>query len=230
MSPMKPNYGIDAPGVIRAMILVAIAAIGVGLALGARRGIAFLSIGIWFAIIALVMFWSSLAGKFRTRDRLLDAIPWRGDERVLDAGCGHGMMLIGAAKRLTSGRAIGVDVWSQVDQARNSPDATRLNAEIEGVDDRVEVRDADIRKLPFDDASFDVVVSSLVIHNISSRAERERALAEIRRVLKPGGRFAVIDIGHSYAAWLGANGFTIEKRWMNLLFALPTYIVVARRA
>ena len=94
---------------------------------------------------------------------------------------------------------------------------------------RIDVQNADIRELPFPDASFDVVVSSLVIHNISAAKERERALAEIRRVLKSGGYFAVIDISHNYAPWLVANGFTIEKRWMNLLFALPTRAILARK-
>jgi ubiquinone/menaquinone biosynthesis C-methylase UbiE len=232
---MKADYGIDAPNVIRNMLLVALAAAAVGSFLALqegrlhRLGFTFLITAGWFTLVALVMLWSSLFGKFGTRDKLLAAIPWRGDEQVLDAGCGHGMMLVAAAKRLTSGRAIGVDIWSQVDQAQNSAEAARRNAEREGVSGRVEIRDADIRRLPFDDASFDVVVSSLVIHNISAAREREQALAETRRVLKRGGYFAVIDISRNYAPWLVKNGFSIEKRWMNLLFALPTRAIVARK-
>lgn len=235
MSGEKPNYGIDAPNVIRNMAIVAVAGIVAGSFLIRqpgrlhRFGPALLSIGFWFTLSASVMLWSSLAGKFRTRDKLLALIPWRGDEQVLDAGCGHGMMLIAAAKRLTTGRAIGVDIWSQIDQAKNSADATRHNAELEGVAARIEIRDADIRHLPFDDNTFDLVVSSLVIHNLPSREEREKALAETRRVLKPSGHFAVIDISHNYATWLEANGFVIEKKWMNLLFALPTRAILARR-
>lgn len=235
MSGEKPNYGIDAPNVIRNMAIVAIAGIIAGSFLirqpGRLHGLgaAFLSIAFWFTLSASVMLWSSLVGKFRTRDKLLALIPWRGDEQVLDAGCGHGMMLIAAAKRLTTGKAIGVDIWSQIDQAKNSAAATRRNAELEGVANRIEIRDADIRHLPFDDNTFDVVVSSLVIHNLPSREEREKALAETRRVLKPGGYFAVIDISHNYATWLNANGFTIEKRSMNLLFALPTRAILARK-
>lgn len=235
MSGRKPNYGIDAPNVIRNMAIIAVAGIVAGSILirqpGRLHGLgsAFLSIGIWFTFSASLMLWSSLTGKFRTRDKLLALIPWRGDEQVLDAGCGHGMMLIAAAKRLTTGQAIGVDIWSQIDQAKNSGDATRHNAELEGVANRIEIRDADIRQLPFDDNTFDVVVSSLVIHNLPTREDREKALSETRRVLKPGGRFAVIDISHNYATWLSANGFVIEKRWMNLLFALPTRAVLARK-
>jgi arsenite methyltransferase len=232
---MTTDYGIDAPNVIRNMLVAALAAAAVGsfLALQEGRlhrfGFTFLITAAWFTLVALLMLWSSLFGKFGTRDKLFGAIPWRGDEQVLDAGCGHGMMLIGAAHRLTTGRAIGVDIWSQVDQAENSADATRRNAKTEGVADRIEIRDADIRQLPFDDGSFDVVLSSLVIHNISPARERERALAEIARVLKHRGYFAVIDISRNYGPWLRANGFSIQKKWMNLLFALPTRAILARK-
>ena len=65
---------------------------------------------------------------------------------MLDVGCGHGLMLIGAAKRLSSGRAIGIDIWQDVDQANNSAAATRRNAELEGVS--VAVRDGDARRIP----------------------------------------------------------------------------------
>jgi len=132
-----------------------------------------------------------------------------GAEQVLDVGCGHGLMLITAAKHLTTGRAVGVDIWSQRDQASNRPEATLRNAQLEGVRDRVEVRDGDARKLPFDNASFDVIVSSLVIHNISDRAGRAQALREMARVLKPGGRVAIIDIVRTgeYARVLRGLGF-----------------------
>ncbi len=71
-----------------------------------------------------------------------------------------------AAQRLPRGRAVGVDVWSTKDQSGNAEQVTRQNAELEGVADRVELHTADMRKLPFDDGSFDVVVSSLAIHNV----------------------------------------------------------------
>jgi arsenite methyltransferase len=174
-----------------------------------------------------MMLWSSLFGKFRARDSLLNAIPWRGDEQVLDVGCGHGLMLIGAAKRLTTGRATGIDIWQNVDQAKNSAEATRRNAEIEGV--TVEIRDGDARRIPYPDESFDVVVSSLVLHNIYDRRERKQALSEIARVLKPGGHAGIIDIRHAYAPFFERNGFKIVRKWMTLLFATPTRSFVAQK-
>jgi ubiquinone/menaquinone biosynthesis C-methylase UbiE len=184
----------------------------------------FLSIGCGAGLGALLLLWGSLVGKFWMRDALLDAVPWRGDEHILDVGCGHGLMLIGAAKRLRTGRATGIDIWQNVDQANNSAAATLRNAELEGV--RVDVRDGDARRIPFGEATFDVVVSSLALHNIYNRKEREHALGEIARVLKPGGHAAIFDVRHGYASFFARNGFTIVKKWTTLPFGRS---VVARK-
>jgi len=220
----KPNYGIDAPTVLRNLIIGAIACF----LLAAFVARAFLGPALGFSFAASMLLWSSLFGKFRARDSLLAAIPWRGDERVLDVGCGHGLLLIGAAKRLTTGRATGIDIWQDVDQAANSAEATRHNAALEGVD--VDVRDGDARRIPFDDGAFDVVVSSLALHNIYDRGEREQALREIARVTKPGGHIAIIDIRHRYAPIFERLGFTLVKKWITLLFATPTRSIVLRKS
>src|SRR5262249_37091118 len=149
-------------------------------------------VGVWFLLTSAVMLWSSRSGKLVARDKLLDGLGLHGDETVLDVGCGHGLLLIGAAKRLPNGRAIGVDIWSQVDQGKNSKAATLANAAAEGVSDRVEVLDGDMRALPLPVASVDVVVASLAIHNIREREGRRQAIDEIARVLKPGGRVALM--------------------------------------
>jgi ubiquinone/menaquinone biosynthesis C-methylase UbiE len=131
--------------------------------------------------------------KVHIRDRLLSGIPWRGDELVLDVGCGRGLLLIGAARRLTTGKAIGVDVWVRGAVSGNRPEATLRNAEMEGVSESVEVQDGDARRLPFSDASFDVVLSNFLVHEMNTRADREQVLREMARVLKPGGRIALVD-------------------------------------
>jgi len=132
-------------------------------------------------------------GKFEVWAQILEGLRLRGDETLLDLGCGRGAVLLAAAKLLPKGRAIGVDIW-RADQTDNSQQNTLRNAEREGVADRVEVRTADITDLPFDDNSVDVVVSSLVVHNISDPAARAKAISEAARVLRPGGRLAVADI------------------------------------
>ena len=127
------------------------------------------------------------------RAEILDGLRLRGDETLLDLGCGRGAVLLTAAKLLPNGRAIGVDIW-RADQTDNSAQNTLRNAELEGVADRVEVRTADITDLPFDDNSVDVIVSSLVVHNISNPAGRPKAISEAARVLRPCGRLVLADI------------------------------------
>jgi ubiquinone/menaquinone biosynthesis C-methylase UbiE len=164
------------------------------------------------------------------RDKLLNSISWQGDEKVLDVGCGHGLMLIGAAKRLRDGKATGIDLWQKEDQAGNSRQATLLNVRLENVADRVELVDGDARKLPFSENAFDVVVSSWALHNIYDRAGRDAAVREIVRVLKPGGRVLIIDIRHTgeYAEVL-RQGKLSEVRWTgpNFLFLIPSFTLTA---
>ena len=174
---------------------------------------------------------SSRFGKLRARDRLLDRLRLVGGETVLDVGCGHGLLLIGAALRLPYGHAIGVDLWSQVDQHANSAETTCANALAEGVLDRVVVQNGDMRKLPIADASIDTVVSSLAIHNLSSVSERARAIQEIVRVVRPGGRAGILDIAYvgDYARDLTRAGWTIEHRGLTPWIFPPTQVLVARK-
>lgn len=206
-TPPTADYGLDAPGVIRVMLICGVIGVVLGIAAGRLVSTATVLRHIAIAPTLLFMGWalivgaglmtaSSRWGKLRARDRLLDRLAFNGTETVLDVGCGHGLMLIGAARRVPRGRAIGVDLWSQIDQKSNSAAATMANARAEGVADQVEVRDGDMRALPLDDASVDVVVSSLAIHNVTGASERRKAIREIVRVLKPGGRVGILDIAH----------------------------------
>jgi arsenite methyltransferase len=152
-------------------------------------------------------------GKFEVWADILKNLILRGDETVLDMGCGRGAVLLAAAKLLPNGRAIGVDIW-RADQTANARENTLRNAEIEGVADRVEVQTADITDLPFDDDSFDVIVSSLVVHNIPGADARAKAISEAARVLRPGGKLALVDIFYTnhYVRQLRALGWTDARR------------------
>ncbi len=224
-----PDYGLDAPGVVRNLFIAAGAGLlsfltlkthlwsGV-LALGALRfslGPMSLALFLGCGLMGAWMAWDSKYGKVRERERLLDLLTWTGGERVLDVGCGRGLMLIGAAKRLTGGgTAAGIDLWQQEDLSGNRPEATLENARLEGVADRIEVHTADMRKIPFPDGAFDAVLSMMAIHNIYSAPGRADAIAEICRVLKPGGTVLIVDIRHirQYAAALRAGGCTSVRR------------------
>ena len=105
--------------------------------------------------------------------------------RVLDVGCGAGTDLLLAARRVgPTGRAIGIDMTAEMrERARSGAHACGL--------EHVEVREGDATELPLDDASVDVVISNGVLNLVP---EKERAFAEIARVVKPGGRLQIADI------------------------------------
>ena len=220
----RADYGIDAPYVIRNLLIAGAVAFLLFIAIATRvwsghigplrfAPIAFLFIGIGFVAGGIGMWWSSKYGKVREREALLSNISWRGDEQVLDVGCGRGLMLIGAAKRLTTGKATGIDIWQTEDLSGNKPEAALENARREGVGDRVEVKTADMRKMPFADGTFDVAVSRAAIHNLYSTDDRAAAIREIARVLKPGGLALIDDIRHfrQYAAVFTDNGCDVRR-------------------
>jgi SAM-dependent methyltransferase len=92
------------------------------------------------------------------------------------------------------GTATGVDVWRTLDQSGNDPEVTRRNAEREGVADRIELFTADIRAIPLPDDSFDVVASSLAIHNLPDATARDEVIDEAVRVMRAGGTLFIADI------------------------------------
>jgi arsenite methyltransferase len=195
----RGDYGFDAP-----YALVAFAAVGAVSAVAAivswwgyRDGHLARMFGLYSAFFsgnALSFLYTTRRGKFRVWDDVLDELHLRGDERVLDMGCGRGAVLTAVASRLKTGRATGIDLWSTHDQSGNARDVTIRNASLEGVQDLIDIETGDMRALPFPDATFDVVVSSLAIHNIPSNAGRAQAVGEAWRVLKSGGRLAIADI------------------------------------
>jgi len=160
-------------------------------------------------------------GKFVAWARILDDLQLGGDERVLDLGCGRGAVLTMVAARLRTGRATGIDLWSTRDQSGNAASVCRRNAELEGVGERVDIETGDMRKLPFADAAFDVVLSSLAIHNIPAKADRRQAIVEAVRVLVPGGRIAIADIRSTslYARTLRELGMIdVQRRRLGWRF------------
>lgn len=174
---------------------------------------------------------TALRGKFVVWAKLLDQLKLRGDERILDLGCGRGAVLLIAAQHLTTGRAVGVDLWRKLDQSGNAAAATERNAVAEGVADRVELHTADMTALPFDDNSFDVVVSNFAIHNISGRAGRDQAISEAVRVLRPGGRLLIVDVRSTrqYQEQLVKLGMHDVARRRLVWWYLPSRLVSATK-
>ena len=225
----RGDYGYDAPYAL--LTFAALGAVSVLAAIAAwwiGRGPAapLAAYGVFFLANAASFLYTTRRGKFRVWDEILDGLHLAGGEQVLDMGCGRGAVLTAAARRLTTGRVTGVDLWSRHDQSGNSRDTTLRNAALEGVADRVAIETGDMRALPFPDASFDVVLSSLAIHNIRSNDDRARAVAEAWRVLKPGGQLAIADIRASahYANTLragGANGVARRRLGWRFWYGNP---------
>ena len=205
---------------------------------GPARAVAFRTFfALFFLVNAVSFLHTTRRGKFLEWERILDGLALRGDERVLDMGCGRGAVLTAVARRLTTGRVSGVDIWSTHDQSGNAREVTLRNAALEGVSERVDVQTGDMRALPFPEEAFDLVVSSLAIHNIRSDTDRRQAIAEGFRVLKPGGRMVIADIRatSAYEDALRALGALNPTRrrlgwrfWWGNPFAATTLVTASK--
>ena len=204
-TPKSPDYGLDAPNVVRNLLIAAAVLVPSGWIAANRAtslhsawlkdvGSIVFNAGFGCFCGGILMLYSSYLGKFRQRDKILRSLHLRGNETVLDVGCGHGLLLIAAAKQLPRGGAVGIDLWSQNDQSNNSSAVTLRNAALEGVANLVDIRDGDMRKMPFADGTFDAVTAHFAIHNIPTQEGRRLAIREIVRTLRPGGRVALSDL------------------------------------
>jgi arsenite methyltransferase len=238
---VKPDYGLDAPGIVRNLALGGLAAAivaGLVQALPFAQGDRNIA-SVWFSLTAVIllvevgwMLYSSRMGKLRLRTRVIDALSLRGNERVLDVGCGRGLLMIEAAKRLPGGEAVGLDLWSARDLSGNRPELTIENARLEGVEKRIRLETGDMRKMPFVETSFDAAVASLAIHNVPDREGRSAAVREIARVLRPGGRVALLDFVRTgeYATTLRALGWTdVRRTGYSLQMFPPVRMVLGSR-
>ncbi|BCK01051.1 class I SAM-dependent methyltransferase [Anaerocolumna chitinilytica] len=227
----KGKYGLDAPAIV-------IGYITSGVLLTLMEVIYFSSESwiLYFGCLCLVigsyMIYSSRIGKYKMRERIIQKLCITGDEISLDVGCGRGLLLNGVASKLNTGKVYGVDIWSVRDESGNNYNTTMQNARIEGTESKVEVINSDMRNLPFTDSYFDIIVSSLAIHNLKNNDQREKALLEIARVAKKGCKLAILDIAHInfYRNILSNNGFDIEYIERSVHIFPPSKVIYARKS
>lgn len=235
----KPDYGIDAPKVLRNLFLAGGLCLVLGMVLPPTLQfgpVKLMSRPTFLGPAAILLLEGCLyllyvkVGKFHHRDFILSLYRWRGNEQVLDVGCGRGLLLAGAAKRLNAGgHATGIDIWSTEDLSGNAEAATQQNLEVEGVVARCTVMSQSATEMRFADASFDVVVSNLCLHNITDKAARRVAVGHIARVLRPGGVAMISDYKNTgeYASELRRLGLEVEKKRKGMLTTFPPLTVVA---
>lgn len=226
----KANYGIDAPKVIRTLFLLGTVSMFVAALLSSGKFPAitnlkysFLSTAIGLILSALLMVLYSKFGKTKHRDRMLNMYEWKGDENVLDVGTGSGLLMIGAAKHLITGKSYGIDIFNSYDLSDNTIAHTKLNTRIEGVEDKTKILSENILKTNFSDEFFDVIISNLCLHNIYNKNERNQACREIFRLLKPGGVAIISDFKHNgeYQKVFEQLGMKVEKKGPYFLSTFP---------
>ncbi|MBA3871784.1 MAG: class I SAM-dependent methyltransferase [Anaerolineae bacterium] len=196
-----PNYKLEIPDHLQHLLLAGFASGVIGVVMWmvlseAQRLIAviFLVVGVTAGLVGILLWMVTNQGaRLNARRKMMDTAAWRGDEQVLDVGCGNGFLMLEAAKHLTTGKAIGIDLWQETSGGQKDQTAWR-NAQLEGVSDKVDVQNVDARRMPFEAGTFDVVMSSLALHHMGSNADRERALQEMVRVLKPDGVILLYDM------------------------------------
>jgi ubiquinone/menaquinone biosynthesis C-methylase UbiE len=177
------------------------------------------------------------------RQRIIELAELRGDEDVLDAGCGTGLTTLRIAERCPGCKVYGVDLSPKmIEVARN--DAAKR-----GLD--VDLRVGSITNLPYPDESFDVVLTNIIFHHLDL-AEKRQAVAEIARVLrspepaegKASGRFVSAEFGPRarnpverrlskgeytlYPSHLAEAGLTLQHEELSpLVWGLQVYYRVA---
>jgi SAM-dependent methyltransferase len=190
------------------------------------------AVGFLLFAVAVALYDSSRRGRITETRKIVSGVPWGGDEVVLDLGCGRGLGMVFASRRLDGGYSVGVDLWRRSHLSGNDPKSIWANASIEGVEERVYPVKADPSHLPFAESSFDVILSATSLHRLVRRKERQAAFGEMARVLKYGGRIGIVDTdnGGVYASLLRSQGMTdVVLRRLRFSSFPPFHIVSARK-
>jgi ubiquinone/menaquinone biosynthesis C-methylase UbiE len=149
------------------------------------------------------------------REKLMELAAPAPGEKVLDVGCGTGTLALALKSSVGTGEVHGIDA---------SPEMIQVAKEKAKAGSDIDFQVALIEAIPFPDASFDLVTSSLMLHHLPDDLKRT-GLDEIRRVLKPGGRFMAMDfaahshspLGHLLSIFGHSRGESMVDKLMSML-------------
>ena len=167
----------------------------------------------WYDLIGRII---SFGRDKAIREKLIELAAPAPGENVLDVGCGTGTLAIAIRPHVGTGEVHGIDASPEMIQVAKEKSAKDGS----GVDFRVAL----IEAIPFPDASFDLVTSSLMLHHLPDDLKAKGSL-EIRRVLKPGGRFMAVDfaahsrspVGHVLAIFGHSRGESMVLKLTPIL-------------
>ena len=192
------KYGLDAPIIPTIYILWGI----VSLFINPLNWLT-ISISGLFLICGFIFIHTSLIGKSRIWDQIINELEIPKSSKIIDLGTGHGAVLVKFANKIgLDGNVIGVDIWKSSDQLGNSQKNTQQIINSEGVSEKARLLTADMVNLPLASNSFDFVVSSFAFHNIKPLSARKKAIKEAIRILKPNGQLVIVDTGYNLNNYL----------------------------
>lgn len=169
----------------------------------------------WYDLFGTVI---SFGRDRAVREKLIELAAPAPGEKVLDVGCGTGTLALALKSSVRTGEVHGIDASPEMIQV------AREKAAKAGSD--IDFQVALIEAIPFPDATFDLVTSSLMLHHLPDDLKRT-GLDEIRRVLKPGGRFMAVDfaaqshspLGHLLSIFGHSRGESMVDRVTPMLKA-----------
>jgi len=225
----KPKYGLYAIKIIAILFsvieIIGLLLLSVGYFVFNNTyltisGVIIAAFGIYMIIahfLSLYVFIGVDGSRFTLIAKLLEL---KGNEYVLDVGSGTGRTAVQIAKRLTTGKLVGIDIWDTMELGGNSPERAYTNAEIEGVKAKVEFKFGNVLEIPLDNNVFDIVTCSSVLNNLPGEKNRIKALKEIFRVLKHGGKCMLLEPLRNLRTFCAFTPFAVfqlgkKEHWEN---------------